>query len=271
MASLRFIPPLRNLDLESRLSSSPRVCSICLTSSGHFWTERPFSWKAGMRGHEAGGLIGAKPSSKFSGSRDVFLWHFGTLLIPPRLPLLLWNSSSEQTPSCEANGTGSLGVLAREQSPPACPCHPQTYLCVEVKVFCNCQVVKQDIMLGAQAQTLADLNHVLGNLVPVNISMPTGRGEETCSQPKDPKFIMKLLSTCARCMIPLAHVSYLPCLLWIPSIRGTLPSSISGSVHPSSRRQEEDGAPALLRAHHLVIKKNPVLPGSVSLIQVCRN
>lgn len=62
-----------------------------------------------------------------------------------------------------------------------------THLCIEVKVFCNCQVVKQDIMLGTQSQTLSDLNHVLGNFTPMNIRMSIGRGKETCSQIKDPQ------------------------------------------------------------------------------------
>lgn len=35
------------------------------------------------------------------------------------------------------------------------------HLSVEVQVFCDCQVVKQDIMLRAQAQAPPDLNHVL--------------------------------------------------------------------------------------------------------------
>lgn len=43
MDSLRFIPPLRNLHRESRLSSRLRMCSICFTSSGHLWRDKPFS------------------------------------------------------------------------------------------------------------------------------------------------------------------------------------------------------------------------------------
>lgn len=62
MDSLRFIPPLRNLHRASRLSSRLRMCSICLTSSGHLWRDKPFSCSSrGQR--QVAGACDTRPAS----------------------------------------------------------------------------------------------------------------------------------------------------------------------------------------------------------------
>lgn len=49
------------------------------------------------------------------------------------------------------------------------PAHP----CIEVEVFFYCHVVEENVMLGTQAQAAADQNHVLGDLVAIDIRLPT--------------------------------------------------------------------------------------------------
>lgn len=74
-------------------------------------------------------IIGAKPSSRFSGLRDIFPWHEWTLLIHLGLPLLLWTSSSEQTTERLMEYWDSCripGILARGQSQPTRLCHPNS-------------------------------------------------------------------------------------------------------------------------------------------------
>lgn len=108
-------------------------------------------------------------------------------------------------------------------------------------------------MLGTQAQTLSDLNHVLGNFIPMNICMSTGRGKETCSQIKDPptKFIMKILFTCARyndLLDSLTHCQHFTEDRYPEDSTGPLHTAMLGSVQHSSRRQK-DGTSSSVAGH----------------------
>lgn len=40
------------------------------------------------------------------------------------------------------------------------PCHPPTHLSIKKEMLLHCEVVKQDVMLGAPAQTPPDLSYV---------------------------------------------------------------------------------------------------------------
>lgn len=63
--------------------------------------------------YESGGDKGAKPSSKFSGLRDIVPWHEWTLLIRLGSPLLPWTSSSEQTTERLMEYWDSCRILGR--------------------------------------------------------------------------------------------------------------------------------------------------------------
>lgn len=166
MESLRFVPPLRNLLRASRLSSSPRTCSIRWTSSGHLWWDKPFNCNSGggevgrgsRWGRVAAGslaLVPPPPSVCLPGARTASRLPAAD----PRklLSCLEWALSAGRlrARTLGPKYTGHGTTMGPESSPLL------THLCVEIQVFCDSQVVKQDVMLGAQAQALADLNHVL--------------------------------------------------------------------------------------------------------------
>lgn len=54
-------------------------------------------------------------------------------------------------------------------------------------MFGHREVVKQDVVLGAQAQALADASHVLGDLVAADVCLSTGGGKETWTKQKVPQ------------------------------------------------------------------------------------
>lgn len=65
-------------------------------------------------------------------------------------------------------------------------CHLLAHLSIEIQVLGDCQVVKQDVVLRAQAQALPDLGHVFGDVVSTDIRPSAGRGKETWGPAGEP-------------------------------------------------------------------------------------
>ena len=65
------------------------------------------------------------------------------------------------------------------QRQPVNPVPLLAHLSIEVQVLGDGQVVKQDVVLWAQAQALPDLIHVLRDFEPADVCSSAGRGEET--------------------------------------------------------------------------------------------
>ena len=55
----------------------------------------------------------------------------------------------------------------------------RVYLGVEQQVLPDGEVVKQNVMLGAQTQTAANQSHVLANVIAIDVGPPTGRWVQT--------------------------------------------------------------------------------------------
>ena len=53
------------------------------------------------------------------------------------------------------------------------------YLGVEEQVLPDGEVVKQNVMLGAQTQTAANQSHVLADVIAIDVGPPTGRWVQT--------------------------------------------------------------------------------------------
>lgn len=63
--------------------------------------------------------------------------------------------------------------------PPAqCQAHP----CIEVEVLFHGHVVEEDVVLGTQPQAAADQDHVLGDLVAVDVGLAARRGVQPCGE-----------------------------------------------------------------------------------------
>ena len=54
------------------------------------------------------------------------------------------------------------------------------YLCEEFEVFSHCHIVKQNVVLRTQAQTLPDVDDLLTDVIPVNLGRTAGGRYEAC-------------------------------------------------------------------------------------------
>lgn len=81
---------------------------------------------------------------------------------PGPLPECLGNSIRRRFQGLLRLGQGAAGFLSLPKN--GCRgntvCHPQTHLSIEIKMFCYCEVFKQDVVLGAPAQAPPDLSHI---------------------------------------------------------------------------------------------------------------
>ena len=54
------------------------------------------------------------------------------------------------------------------------------YLCIEEQVLPDCEVVKQHVVLGTEAQAAADQSHVLTDVVTVDVGPAAGGRKQPC-------------------------------------------------------------------------------------------
>lgn len=178
MESLRFIPPLSDSENAFCFSSRLNVDSIRSISRKHIFRGIPFTWKE---------------EPEFTGRFQVYYTqgHFPSIFLTSSSPLCLClclKEKSSQIFELSKNNDfdGSYFILNTwigwgwgEKN------ISLAYHAIEIKMFWYCQVIKQQVLLGAQAQTFPDLDHLPWDVISINIGLSTGSRIETYGQAED--------------------------------------------------------------------------------------